>query len=29
MINIDKMNPAEAARAWIEDNRDIVDTWLP
>lgn len=29
MINIEKMNPAEAARAWIEDNRDIVDTWLP
>ena len=29
MINIEKMKPAEAARAWIEDNRDIVDTWLP
>jgi glycine betaine/proline transport system substrate-binding protein len=29
MINIDQMDPAEAARTWIEDNRDIVNTWLP
>ncbi|MDD4924575.1 MAG: glycine betaine ABC transporter substrate-binding protein [Dehalococcoidales bacterium] len=29
MINIDKMDPAEAASTWIEDNRDIVNTWLP
>jgi glycine betaine/proline transport system substrate-binding protein len=29
MINIDNMDPAEAASTWIEDNRDIVNTWLP
>ncbi len=28
MINIDNMDPAEAASTWIEDNRDIVNTWL-
>lgn len=28
MINVDGMDPAEAASTWVEDNRDIVNTWL-
>ncbi|MFA5629583.1 MAG: glycine betaine ABC transporter substrate-binding protein [Dehalococcoidales bacterium] len=29
MINIEKMDPAEAASIWVEDNRAVVDSWLP
>ncbi len=27
MINIDNMDPLVAARAWIEDNPDVVNSW--
>jgi len=29
MIAVDGMTPAVAARTWIDDNQDIVDSWLP
>ncbi len=29
MISVDGMAPAVAARTWIDNNQDIVDSWLP
>lgn len=29
MITQEDMEPMEAARAWIADNRDVVEEWLP
>jgi len=28
MVNIDKMSPRDAARAWMEQNRAVVDVWF-
>jgi glycine betaine/proline transport system substrate-binding protein len=27
MINVDGMDPSEAAQQWIDDNPDVVATW--
>ncbi len=28
MINVDGMGPAEAAAQWVEENQNVVDSWL-
>jgi ABC-type proline/glycine betaine transport system substrate-binding protein len=28
MVNIDKMSARDAARAWMEQNRSVVDAWF-
>ncbi|MBN1369607.1 MAG: glycine betaine ABC transporter substrate-binding protein [Dehalococcoidaceae bacterium] len=29
MISVDGMAPAVAARTWVDDNQDVVNSWLP
>lgn len=28
-INVNRTNPEQAAKKWIEENRDVVEKWLP
>jgi glycine betaine/proline transport system substrate-binding protein len=28
MVDIDEMEPEEAAEAWLENNKDVWESWL-
>jgi glycine betaine/proline transport system substrate-binding protein len=29
MINVEGIPPEEAARQWVDENQDVVNTWIP
>jgi glycine betaine/proline transport system substrate-binding protein len=29
MINVENIPPEEAARQWVDENQDVVNTWIP